>query len=236
MVSVLSFVLLHTKLASIMFSIDFFTSRYIEFLMLWLLAAVQFGPNAWNCFFLAAFVDFRRAAVAVLGIVSVSITYIIIIFIGQEILFSFVNALTLTLIQWCGIVWILYIGITRLVSGQWFDLADAENKKVTPVPLSHVFRDSVIVSLSNPKVIIFYYAVFSQFLFPSTLKTQAYIYFLIALVVTSFIYTGYCILGYFAGAFIRKKIKTVPTDYISGISFIFIAFILLLDVVGAYPT
>ena len=214
------------------FQEGFVSSRYVDFLVLWFLAAIQFGPNAWNCLFLAAFVGFKDALIAVLGIASVCIAYMAIIFIGQEILFSLTNNLTLTIIQWCGLLWILYLGVKKLISGQWFDFDGEKNKATTPTTLSQVFRESVIISLSNPKVIIFYYAIFSQFLLPSTATTQVYAYFLTALAVTIFVYICYCLIGYFSGNLIRKKIKTIPTDYISGFSFIFIAVLLFFDIVG----
>ena len=214
-----------------MFQEGFLSLRYIDFLILWFLAAIQFGPNAWNCLFLAAFVGFKNALIAVLGIASVCIVYMAIIFVGQELLFSLANNLTLTIIQWCGLLWILYLGVKKLISGQWFDFARERKETTTPITLIQVFRESVIISLSNPKVIIFYYAIFSQFLLPSTATIQVYAYFLIALVVTIFVYIFYCLLGYFSGNFIRKKIKTIPTDYIAGFSFIFIAVLLFFDII-----
>jgi threonine/homoserine/homoserine lactone efflux protein len=90
----------------------------VRFSLLWIVAAVQFGPNALNCVYVAALGSFRASLCAVAGIAAVSVLYMELIYVGKELFFVEYKAY-LNILQWLGVAWIVYLGITKVVASKW---------------------------------------------------------------------------------------------------------------------
>lgn len=73
------------------------------------------------------------------------------------------SATAFTLIKWLGVVYLLWLGIQK-----WRERAALDVTATTArVSARQLFRQAVLVNLTNPKTIVFLVALFPQFLDPS---------------------------------------------------------------------
>ena len=71
-------------------------------------------------------------------------------------------------IKWCGVAYLLYIGITTLRSTDAsFDLAAAQPSTNTEVSRLSLYVKGLLVGASNPKALLFFTAFFPQFINPA---------------------------------------------------------------------
>ncbi len=91
---------------------------------------------------------------------SVSIAGLGTILITSETIFQ--------LIKWAGAAYLIYIGISMLCSSK-MSLSQNEVKNVTQVTsLRRMYMQAALVTAGNPKAIVFFTAVFPQFINPDT--------------------------------------------------------------------
>lgn len=88
-------------------------------------------------------------------------------------------------VKWAGAAYLVYMGISILLSpGPGFSAEDAGPGKTAGVPLSRLFLQSAMVTAGNPKAIVFFTAVFPQFIHPESgyLAQCGLLLFLMALI------------------------------------------------------
>ena len=187
-----------------------FIDNIFKFSVLWLLAAVQLGPNALNCIYVAAFKNSKMVLCVIVGILTVSVIYMELIY--------------LHIIQWCGIIWIAYLGFVKLMARKRINInfqnnGNSENYQ----ELWREYKTSVIISATNPKVFIFYLSIFAQFIGDRTDFISDHIYFAIALAITFFVYYAYALIGKLISKIFIDDSCSIPADFVSGIAYMIIA-------------
>ena len=71
-------------------------------------------------------------------------------------------------IKWCGVAYLLYIGVTTLRSTDSnFELASDGVNKATDVSRASLYVKGLLVGASNPKALLFFTAFFPQFINPA---------------------------------------------------------------------
>lgn len=149
---------------------NFGVLNYITFLVGCILIVLLPGPNSLYVLSLSAQQGIRNGWAAASGI-----------FVGDSILMlatalgavSMLNAhpMAFMAIKYAGALYLAYIGI-RMITGAWYawrrtDLQDLENipalKKTTG---AGAFRKALLVSLLNPKALLFFLSFFVQFVDP----------------------------------------------------------------------
>lgn len=166
-------------------------SQWLEFVIIWTLAGIPLGPNALNCINSSAQYGFYKSLYCVLGIVLAAMIYISIVFSGLVTLLL-VNVELFQLIRYLGAAYLIWMGISM-----WRKPASVFNTTGTAqCKPALLIRNSLLISLSNPKAILSYSAVFSQFIsLQANSATQNTILVATALCIVVSIYIGYCYLG-----------------------------------------
>ena len=164
---------------------------WMLFVVVWFAAGLPLGPNAANCIAVAAAQGFGRALWAVAGILLAGLGYMAAVVLGLGAVLL-ANEALFTVLKLAGAAYLIWMGL-RLI------LSRAARPDAAPAPAlsrAGTVRKAVLVSLSNPKAMISYGAVFSQFISPDgALGVQLLVIVPTALVVTAVVYTGYCALG-----------------------------------------
>ncbi|MFI9389218.1 LysE family translocator [Kutzneria sp. NPDC052558] len=99
--------------------------------------------------------------VSVLGMHTGTIPYILCSALGLSALLA-ASSTAFTIIRLLGAGYLLWLGIAKFRS-----LSSGADLELTPVPLHRVYRQAVIVSLLNPKTLIFFTAFLPQFVDPA---------------------------------------------------------------------
>ena len=137
-------------------------SNYYLYFSISLVASISIGPSV----ILAASngVNFgrKRALAGVFGHVSAVMILALISASGLGLILM-ASDLAFTLIKSAGAIYLVYIGVAIWRSkGTW---SFADNKKQTPAKRA-LFKQSLLLGLSNPKALVFFSALFPQFIEP----------------------------------------------------------------------
>ncbi len=140
------------------------------------------GPSSLLCLTRGVTQGFSRALLTALGsltaitiILSLSFTGLGVVIASSEIVF--------TVIKWLGAGYLIYLGYCSLRSSQQdFDIITAQDESQL-MPLWRSFFSGFIVGASNPKAILFFTALFPQFIEPSAPLLQQYSVFTATFVV-----------------------------------------------------
>lgn len=167
------------------------TEQWLLFVGVWFASGLPLGPNALNCIAVAASQGVGRALWAVCGILIAASFYIAAVAFGLGAVLL-ANEALFTLLKLAGAAYLVWLGIGLL-----------RRRAEAPVATAAVARGraetvqrAILISLSNPKAMIAYGAVFSQFITPDrTLGSQLAVLAPTALVIVAIIYTGYSVLG-----------------------------------------
>ena len=164
---------------------------WLAFMAIWILASIPLGPNALFCISATASHGFRRGVWTVVGLFIASSTHLLLAISGIAA-FLAANPAVFELLRWLGVGYLAWMGIGMLRSSGRVGALRATG---TGSPLQ-LIRRSVMISLSNPKAIFAWMAVFTQFIDPAIpLGPQLAILAPSALAVTVAVYLGYCGLG-----------------------------------------
>ncbi len=193
--------------------------EWLAFAGIWFLATVPLGPNAFNCILVTALYGVRAMAWPIIGLLLASVIFQTLVFLGIVTLLSAAAGL-FTLVKLMGCAYLAWLGIKL-----W--RADArpfaEQDELKPAPLA-LIRRACLISLSNPKAILSYAALFTQFIDPQMpVLAQAMILTPTALAVLFVVYAGYAL----AGAPVRRLVTDIRRmtimNRVSGGFFIFSA-------------
>jgi homoserine/homoserine lactone efflux protein len=156
------------------------------------------GPKCANCIALSAGAGFRRSLWSVAGILVAALCHKTAVILGAAAVLL-ANAELFSLLKLCGAAYLIWMGISLWRKGG--QLPTAATPKATS--WVHIVRQAFVISMSNPKAILSYLAVFSQFLTPGEpLAPQLVVLVPTALGITAAIYVGYCALGTGIGRFL----------------------------------
>jgi len=190
--------------------------QWLIFVAIWTLAGIPLGPNALNCIALSAGAGFKRSLWSIPGILLAALCHKGAVLLGASALLL-ANAELFHIVKLCGAGYLIWMGISLWRKGD--QLPDTADVKVTS--RFHIVRQAFLISMSNPKALFAYLAVFSQFLTPGEpLAGQLIILVPSALVITGTIYLAYCALGTGVGRFlgtVRRRLvfnRSIGTFYI----------------------
>ena len=161
------------------------------FVPLWVALSLPLGPNAVNCIAAAAANGFRRALWTTVGICLAGICHALIATFGVAVLLLAWGG-ALQVLKWLGAAYLAWLGVAlwRKQTAS-FDLS-------APSPSAAVAlaRSGFLVSMSNPKAVLSYMAVFPQFVLPTEpAGPQLLILIPIATIIVAAVYAGYTAIG-----------------------------------------
>lgn len=165
--------------------------QWTLFLAIWIAASLPLGPNALNCIALSANAGLRRSVWSVAGILIASLCHMTATVLGFATILA-ANAMLFHALKICGGAYLVWMGIAMWRKGDCFDLA-----QVAAFPTRwKITRSAFLISMSNPKAVFAYVAVFSQFISPSVpLAEQMLVLVPTSFAVTILVYGGYCAAG-----------------------------------------
>lgn len=120
------------------------------------------GPSV--LYIVARSIDQGRAAglVSVAGVQTASLLHTIAGACGISALLM-ASATVFTIVKYLGAVYLIYLGVRKLLSREQFQPSETIN----PKKLTSIFYEGVVVNLLNPKTALFFLAFFPQFINPS---------------------------------------------------------------------
>ena len=107
----------------------------------------------------------KGGVVAAMGLAVGSMVHVIATVLGLSVIFSQSPALY-TVVKLAGAAYLIYLGVSYWKSKSAG--TDKVVKQVKTKPLSSVFRESIIVEVTNPKTALFFIALLPQFVVPES--------------------------------------------------------------------
>ncbi|MGI9916745.1 LysE family translocator [Vibrio owensii] len=151
------------------------------------------GPSSLLCLSKGVSSGFRHAFMTALGSLAAITIILTLSFTGLGVVIAS-SELVFNIIKWCGAAYLVWLGIQALRSKQT-DFSQAKPEQASSDYLS-AFTSGFIVGSSNPKAIVFFTALFPQFISPSASLFTQYIIFASTFVVFELSWlTFYCLLG-----------------------------------------
>lgn len=191
--------------------------QWLIFVAVWIAASVPLGPNALNCIAVSASAGFRRSLWAVAGILVAALCHMAVTVLGVAAILL-ANAVLFQVLKLCGAAYLIWMGISLWRKRDGMPAVDA------PASASalRVVRRAFLTSMSNPKSILAYLAVFSQFLVPgASLVERLAILVPTALVIVVAVYVGYCAIGLGIGRLLRSARRRLAFNRTVGGFYIF---------------
>ena len=148
------------------------------------------GPSSLLCLSKGVSSGFRIAFMTALGSLSAITIILTLSFTGLGVVIAS-SELVFNIIKWCGAAYLIWLGIQALRSSQ-----RDFNKTATTQSSATAFTSGFIVGASNPKAIVFFTALFPQFIEPSAPLLAQYAIFASTFVVFELSWlTFYALLG-----------------------------------------
>ncbi|WP_211826712.1 LysE family translocator [Kistimonas asteriae] len=140
------------------------------------------GPSVLLCLTTSVTDGFKSAIYTALGSLTAIVGIITLSFTGLGLVIS-TSELAFNIIKWTGAAYLIYLGIRALTSSQQsYDISDSKSASSPRKPGS-LFLSGFIVGASNPKAIVFFTALFPQFITPSASLVMQYLVFVITFAV-----------------------------------------------------
>src|SRR5258707_4670771 len=131
------------------------TTNLLEFIAASFLIIIIPGPGVLFTIGRALALGRRAALVSVLGHAAGVFVALLLVAIGLGTLLA-ASAIALTVVKFAGALYLMYLGIQAI--RQRKSLRDAMGAHIDPVVDARVFRQSILVGLTNPKAIVFFAA------------------------------------------------------------------------------
>ncbi len=165
---------------------------------------------------------FRRSLATAAGDLSANVIQMLLAGLGLAAILA-ATRFGLAAVKWCGVAYLVWLGVRQIVGS--FQTADAESR-LEPASLSSLYLRGFLTSAANPKAVVFFAALFPQFIEPdSPLALQ------LAILGATYVVVDACfLLTYAAGAdWLSRRIgpaRRVLIDRFAG-GFLVVAAILL---------
>ena len=171
------------------------------------------GPNSLYCLSVSAAHGVRKGYRTVAGIFLGDSILILVTVLGMGSLLKLYPIL-FTAIKLLGGLYLCYLGVKLLISGyQTFrhraQIADAKPKLVTAPISQNFFYRALLLSLTNPKAILFFLSFFVQFVEPT--YPHPFLSFLILAIILQLISFSYLSVMVFSGKNLSLKFSQSPT-------------------------
>ena len=178
---------------------------FLASLGLVLAIAVAPGPNVLFVMTQSAWRGPKAGLFAAIGIESANSLYVLFSAVGLAGLIAASGA-AFEIIKWAGAAYLAWLGFQALRSS--FSTADAPMLS-TGEASAKAFRDGVVVALGNPKTILFFLALFPQFIDPARpVWAQALVLGFIGIAIDFVVQIAYIVAGgLLSKALSRKPVK-----------------------------
>ena len=190
--------------------------HWLLFLAVWIAASLPLGPNAMNCIALSAGAGFRRSLWALAGILAASVCHMTATLLGVAALLA-ANALLFQAVKLAGAAYLVWMGVSlwrRGASLEW-------DRQTEPQAVLPIVRRAALISISNPKAVFAYLAVFSQFVGPGdALAGRLAVLVPTSFAVTALVYSGYCLLGLGVARLLRTARRRRAFDRLVSVFYI----------------
>lgn len=121
------------------------------------------GPSVLLCMTKAVTEGFRASIFTALGSLTAVVSIMTLSFTGLGVVIAS-SELAFNTIKWSGAIYLIYLGYKALTSKQeTYKLSDQE-RKASKTSTKSLYMSGFIVGASNPKAIIFFTALFPQFI------------------------------------------------------------------------
>ncbi|MEE9446037.1 MAG: LysE family translocator [Cocleimonas sp.] len=105
---------------------------------------------------------------AITGIMTLSFTGMGVIIMASEVMFN--------IIKWVGVAYLIYLGISAILSkDENYQVSDNDNNNEAQQSYGATYWSGFMVGASNPKAILFFTALFPQFIDPSASLWEQYL-------------------------------------------------------------
>lgn len=177
---------------------------YLAFILTALLVIASPGPTSLLVLAHAMGTNRRAPAFAIVGILCSNAVFVGVTVLGLTTA-VIASQPTLVFLRTLGAVYLIYLGGKHIVTAF---RAEKSGPAVPPVSHTHgrtAFFQGFLTSITNPKALLFYFSLFSQFVTPGTDMVRQQIilgvsYIFLVLVVL----TGYALLGHRATLFFQQ--------------------------------
>lgn len=105
----------------------------------------------------------KAGVIAALGIGAGCLVHILFAAFGLSVVLA-TSALAFTIVKFAGAAYLIYLGITTLMSLR--TSAEAATSVVAPLSPGQIFRQAILINILNPKVALFFMALLPQFVAP----------------------------------------------------------------------
>ena len=177
---------------------------YLAFILTGLLVIASPGPTSFLVLAHSMGTDCRSPAFAIAGILCSNVVFVSVTVLGLTTALS-ASQPALVFIRTLGAVYLIYLGGKHIVKAFQAEKFDRAASPVSHIHARAVFFQGFLTSITNPKALLFYFSLFSQFVTPGTdiVRQQAILgitYIFIILIVL----TGYAVLGHRATLFFQQ--------------------------------
>ncbi|MGB7431633.1 MAG: LysE family translocator [Ahrensia sp.] len=141
------------------------TTTYLTFLLVLLAVLVTPGPSVTLGMVHGAKFGAGRAAIVALGDISANLLQMIAAVAGLGVILS-QSAVLFSAIKWAGVAYLLYMGVMMIMRAGCSKEPSVGLPTIAPSLFWH-YRQGFMVAASSPKAILFYGALFPQFIDPA---------------------------------------------------------------------
>jgi len=164
---------------------------WLFFMSIWTLASLPLGPNALNCIATSAAFGFGRGLWSVFGVFVAANIHMALALSGIAV-FLHTYPVLFEVLRWLGVAYLAWMGVVMLRTRGGLNLGG----EVPSWSAWRVVGRAIAISLTNPKAIFVWLAIFTQFIDGALpLLPQFIVLAPSALAVTLMVYTGYCGIG-----------------------------------------
>ena len=107
----------------------------------------------------------KAGVIAALGIGAGCLVHILFAAFGLSVVLA-TSALAFMAVKLAGAAYLVYLGVSTLLSLRTKSTGEASGIGYAPVPYGRIFRQAILVNILNPKVALFFMAFLPQFVSP----------------------------------------------------------------------
>lgn len=107
----------------------------------------------------------KAGVIAALGIGTGGLVHTLFAAFGLSVVLA-TSALAFTVVKLAGAAYLVYLGVTTLLSLRTAGTGISPGTGITPAPYGRIFRQAILVNTLNPKVALFFMAFLPQFVSP----------------------------------------------------------------------
>ena len=178
------------------------------------------GPSVLLCMTKAVTEGFRASMYTALGSLTAIVSIMTLSFSGLGVVIA-TSEVAFNMIKWSGAIYLIYLGYKALTSKQETYQIFDQDKASSIATKSSLYLSGFIVGASNPKAIVFFTALFPQFINTSEPLLTEYLIFAITFTIMEFSWlTIYSYLGARSSNWLLKKGRAKYFNRITGGVFI----------------